>query len=103
MSTDRERMENVIHDVMYPGPDRDDRMTWPRVIFDIAEALSKNGFGDVQKHAAQIQAVRGELDHAFFNGHKLDRNGQGVDPTAPLPDAVRASNILAALGGDENA
>ena len=42
--TARDELENMIHDAIYPGGDRDDRMTWPRSIFDAATAILAAGY-----------------------------------------------------------
>ena len=42
--TARDELENIVHDAMYPGGDRDDRMTWPRSIFDAATAFLAAGY-----------------------------------------------------------
>lgn len=44
MSNERDELAGVIHDSLYPGAYREDRMTWPQGIFVEADAILAAGY-----------------------------------------------------------
>ncbi len=68
--SERDELENIVHDAMYPGYDRDDRMTWPRSIFDAATAIFAAGY-----RKPRVVTTVEELDALPAKSAILDRDG----------------------------
>jgi len=77
----RDELENMIHDAIYPGGDRDDRMTWPRSIFDTATAILAAGYRKPRTitTAEELDALPFEAVIRDADGHVLERWGHSEE------------------------
>lgn len=42
--TPRDELERIVHDAMFPDAYKEDIMCWPKVVFDIADAVIAEGW-----------------------------------------------------------